>query len=171
MERTYKNIARVRKAHGKKGEVLVHELPGLPFLLEQGATYCLVPPALKRDRFCTVESLREAGDDVLVKFKGYDSIADAEELEGKYVLADTEDLELSLFDIAFDDLIGRSVADTAKGDLGSIVEVMESPAHDIWVVDGPYGEVLIPAVEAIVLDIPEDGAIEVVVPDGLIEGE
>lgn len=169
MKRSYKNIARVVRPHGKNGEVLVRELRGLPFLLQEGESYCLTPPALKRPRWAKVQSLRELADGCAVKFEGYDNIDDAEELRGKTVLADADGLDLGIFDIAYDELVGRSVVDAEHGDLGSITEVMETPAHDVWVVNGAYGEVLIPVVEELVQSIPEEGSILVDLPAGLVE--
>ena len=59
--------------------------------------------------------------------------------------------------------------DRHRGSLGRIVEVMETPANDVWVIDGgPYGEVLIPVVPHVVSAIPQDGPILVQIMDGLI---
>ena len=54
--------------------------------------------------------------------------------------------------------------------LGTIVEIMSAPANDVWVVEGNrYGEVLIPVIEQVVLDLPDQGTISVRVMDGLID--
>lgn len=47
----YKNIARVVKPHGRKGEVLAQPLRGLPSVLEPGMRVALTPPALKARPF------------------------------------------------------------------------------------------------------------------------
>ncbi len=44
------------------------------------------------------------------------------------------------------------------------------PANDVWVVDGPFGEVLLPAVESVVVDATGEGPIRVLAPEGLLEG-
>ena len=130
----------------------------------------LTPPALKRDRFCAVESVTETGDGDLVKFSGIDDLTGAEGVAGCYVLADAADIDLDPLDRAYDDLMGRSVVDERFGDLGSICEIMSTPANDVWVVDGGrYGEVLIPVIEQVVLDLPDEGAISVRCMDGLID--
>lgn len=169
MSSQYKNIARVLRAHGSKGEVIVAELHGLPFLVDKGMRVALTPPALDRDRFVTVESVVDTGDRYLVRFSCSHSIDEAESLAGCYVLASVDDLDLDMLDVAFDDLIGRSVHDERYGIIGSIVEIMETPANDVWVVDGgAYGEVLVPAVEDVVIELPESGPISVKLLDGLI---
>ena len=130
----------------------------------------LTPPALDRDRFTTVESVTNTGDGDLVKFRSIDDLTAAEGIAGCYVLASTDEFELDDLTCAYDDLIDRAVIDERYGELGCIVEVMETPANDVWVVDGGrYGEVLIPVIEQVVFDLPSAGAIRVRVMDGLID--
>ena len=51
------------------------------------------------------------------------------------------------------DLIGLSVR-TVEGDVvGEITEVMEGPAVDCWVVKGPHGEVIFPAIKDVVVSV------------------
>ena len=122
----------------------------------------LTPPALKRDRFCTVVSVTDTGDGDLVSFEGIDDLTAAEGIAGCYVL--------DSLDAAYADLMGREVVDERFGSLGTIVEIMSTPANDVWVVEGDrYGEVLIPVIEQVVLDLPDTGAISVHVMDGLID--
>lgn len=170
MRSQYKNIARVVKPHGRKGEVLAQPLRGLPSVLTPGMRVALTPPALKRDRFCTVVSVTDTGDGDLVSFEGIDDLTAAEGITGCYVLANRDDFELDSLDAAYTDLMGREVVDERFGLLGTIVEIMSTPANDVWVVEGDrYGEVLIPVIEQVVLDLPDAGTISVHVMDGLID--
>lgn len=169
MPAAYKNIARVIRPHGTKGEVLVAPLRGLPLLLEQGMNVCITPPALSRERFSRVEALSQTSDGARVAFSCSHDLDVAETLSGCYILAACEDIELGPLDASFEDLIGRRVVDDRHGELGAIVEVMETPANDVWVVDGSsYGEVLIPVIDEVVAQIPSDGPIFVHVMDGLL---
>lgn len=167
--RSYKNIARVVRPHGKKGELLVQPLRGLPFLLHPGLRVALTPPQLKGDRFRTVKSVNPVGEDALVSFEGIDSIGAAEKMSGCFVLAALDDIDLGPLDVAFDDLVGRHVYDERYGDVGYISEILETPANDVWVVEGDYGEVLLPVIDQVVSSIPHDGPIAVHVLDGLID--
>lgn len=145
-------------------------LRGLPFLIHEGMRVALTPPALDRDRFVRV--LEVSGDDrsPLVSFSCSRSLHDAESLAGCYVLAPVDELDLEPLDVAFNDLLGRTVLDERFGELGRIVEIMETPANDVWVVDGAsYGEVLLPVIEDVVSFIPDQGPIPVRIMDGLIE--
>lgn len=131
----------------------------------------LTPPALDRDRFCTVEALTGDADEARVKFSGIDSIAEAEAVAGCWVLARVDDIDLGPMDVAYDDILGREVVDPRYGELGRVAEVLETPANDVWVVDGgAYGEILLPVIPSVVSEIPESGAIEVTLLDGLVEG-
>ena len=70
----------------------------------------------------------------------------------------------------FDDLLDREVIDGRYGSLGTIQEVLETPANDVWVIDGStYGEVLIPVIDQVIAEIPEEGPIAVTIMDGIID--
>ena len=143
---------------------------GLPLVLSEGLSVALTPPALKRDRWCTVEHLSTGGDGALVSFSGIDYMSDAEAISGCYVLAREDDIELGPLEASVEELSGRAVVDERYGVLGVVRDILELPANDVWVVDGgAYGEVLIPVVEDVIPSIPESGDIAVRIMDGLIE--
>lgn len=157
------------RTHGRMGEVVAQPVRGLPSLLRPGMLVALTPPALDRDRFCTVESVREVADGALVAFSGISDMTASEAIVGCTVLASSSDLDLGALDAPYDELIGRVVVDDRYGEVGSISEVMETPANDVWVVQGRFGEVLVPVIEDVVSEIPRDGDIEVKLLDGLID--
>ena len=130
----------------------------------------LTPPALKRERISIVESLSVAPEGARVRFSCAHDLDEAEGIVGCYVLASCDDFELGRLDSAVGDLLGRSVVDERFGDLGSIVEVMETPANDVWMLDGsPHGEVLVPVIDEVIIELPEEGAITVRIMDGLLD--
>jgi 16S rRNA processing protein RimM len=55
--------------------------------------------------------------------------------------------------------------------LGAISEVLRGPAQDVWVIRGPYGEVMLPAVDEVVLGVSDDAPIEVRAPEGSVSRE
>lgn len=144
-------------------------LRGLPFLLRPGMTVALTPPALKRDRFTQVLDVTDTGAGHLVSFSGISTITDAEEVAGCMVLADEATLELDPLCESIVRLEGRPVIDERYGELGEVVDILEYPANDVWVVRGPRGEVLIPVILDVIDHIPHDGPITVHVMDGLID--
>ena len=167
----YRNIARVIRPHGSKGEVLVAPLRGLPFLVEEGMRAALTPPALKRERFSTVESVRGVTDEgAIVRFSCSRSLGDAEALVGCYLLVSADDIELGPLTAAVDELIGREVVDERFGSLGTVREVMETPANDVWVLNGTaHGEILVPVIPDVIDAIPQAGPIPVHIMDGLLD--
>lgn len=171
MAREYVNIARVEKTVGSKGEVVCVPVRGLPDLLRPGLRVCLTPPALKRERWSTVGRVIPEGAGTRCALSCASGIDEAEGLVGCYLLARRADLDLDGLAAPADELIGRAVEDARLGALGRIEEVMTGPANDVWVVRGPRGEVLIPAVPQIVTDVPEEGPVSCSVPRGLVEGD
>ena len=131
----------------------------------------LVPPALKGDRWHLVTSVSEGGTGQLVSLSGISSMGDAEAVVGTFVLALEDQLppDIALHDAH--DLLGREVLDQGRGNLGSIVEVMTGPANDVWVIDGAYGELLVPVIPTVVTSVPPEGPIVISAPQGLIPEE
>jgi 16S rRNA processing protein RimM len=166
----YRAIARVEKTHGKKGEVVTVPVHGLPPMLREGLEVFPVPPALKGPRSRIVREADEGRTGQLVSLEGVDDINCAASLVGKVLLARIDDLpdDLAMHDV--DALLDREVIDERHGSLGTLDEVMVGPANDVWVVRGAWGEVLIPVVDAVVLDVPAEGALRVRVPEGILDG-
>lgn len=147
--------------------VAVH---GLPPLVREGLEVFVVPPRLKGPRSYVVTHVSEGAHGQLVSLSGVTGINEADGLRGRYFLAREKDLP---DDVALHDaeaLFGREVTDECLGFLGTIEEVMVGPANDVWVIEGPFGEVLVPVVEDVVLEVPDTGAIRVCVPSGLVDG-
>lgn len=170
MAEAYRSIAHVEKTHGRKGEVVVVPARGLPLLLRVGLRVVVVPPRLKGPREFEVLRCADSSSGQLVSLRDVDTIQEASELVGRTVLARVADLpeDLCLHDAQ--SLLGRDVRDVRLGEVGSIVEVMRGPANDVWVVEGSYGEVLIPVVPQVVEGVPKDGEpICVSLPGGLVE--
>lgn len=162
MRERYRCIARVEKSHGKRGEVVAVPVHGLPAVLSQGMDVCVVPPRLKGERWHTVESCAAgAREGALISLSGIRTIDAAKALCGRYLLAREADLPegFDLHDAAR--LVGREVTDEARGLRGHITEVMTGPANDVWVVDLDSGEVLLPVIDQVVSEVPDDGPIEV----------
>ncbi len=131
----------------------------------------LTPPALTRNRFCTVLAVADTGHEWRVSFSGIDDLDAAESVRGCTVLAHADDIELSDLEAAWDELIGRPVIDARYGALGTVTGIIEAPANDVLQVEGPYGEVLIPLIEQAVDKLPAEGPIYTHIMDGLIDAD
>jgi 16S rRNA processing protein RimM len=107
----------------------------------------------------------------LLRLQGLGDINAAQPLVGSEVLMAFADLpELAAEEFYWFELAGMTVTDRVRGDLGTLEEVFTTAAHDVYLVRGPLGEILIPAVEGIVLEIDRDNRrLLVDLPEGLVE--
>jgi 16S rRNA processing protein RimM len=70
------------------------------------------------------------------------------------------------------ELVGLTVRTRAGETLGRVTEVFATGSNDVIVVDGPGGEILLPAVESVLVEVsPERGELRVEVPPGLLDRE
>lgn len=174
MADAFRCIAHIQKTHGRNGEVVAVPAHGLPLALRAGLEVAVVPPRLKGPRWRKVTSCEDSASGQLVALEGVRDLGHASQLVGRSLLARVRDLPRGLLMRDADALLGRAVRDVRRGDLGAIEEVLRGPAQDVWVVRGPYGEVLVPAVEPIVVaSDPEDLAAPLVVdlPRGMVEDD
>ncbi len=67
------------------------------------------------------------------------------------------------------ELEGLKVVDRNRGELGTLEELFTTAAHDIYVVRGRFGEVLIPAVDEFIVEVDRPGGrLLVDLPEGLV---
>ena len=65
-------------------------------------------------------------------------------------------------------LLGLRVLTEEREELGQITEILETGSNDVYVVSGAGGEVLIPALVDVVLEVRlDEGQMIVDLPDGL----
>lgn len=118
-----------------------------------------------------IENVKFFKQFVILKFKGYDIINDIERYKRCPLLVEREDavpLEEDEYFIA--DMIGMKVVTDQGEEFGTLKDVMETGANDVYVIDHPVkGEVLIPAIRECILDVDiEGGQMRIHVMDGLI---
>ena len=138
--------------------------------MSEGMRVVLVPPRLKGPRTFEVLEVDDGPTGSLVRLEGIADIGAAKELVGKTVIVAEDELPEGFALRDRERMLGREVEDVTLGPIGTIEEVLAGPAQDVWVCKGEHGEVLVPVVEAFVLAVPEEGAIVVSLPAGLVEG-
>ena len=94
----------------------------------------------------------------ILKFKGIDNINDIEKYRGKSLMIDREDaVDLDEDEYFIADMIGMKVYTEEGSEFGTLKDVMETGANDVYIIDSPeYGEVLIPAIRECILDVDMD---------------
>ena len=154
--------------HGLRGDLKVRPLSGESTSLDSVKEVTL-RGATMRSLHKVQKAARHKGN-LLIRLEGVTSVERAEEFIGCEVLISHDELAVLPEDeFYWFQLEGLRVDDCQHGDLGKIVEIFTTPAHDILVVRGPRGEVLIPVVDAFILKIDEDAKImHVDLPEGLV---
>jgi 16S rRNA processing protein RimM len=148
-------LGRVARTHGLKGEVSVIPATDLPFSLPEGLEVRFVPPVVGIGAQ-RVESVRPGPKGPLVKLADIHDISTASKLVGATMVTRAED---DPFDRGEEepDPVGLVVTDEERGELGEITDVIVTGANDVWVVHGDrYGEVLIPVIADVVLEVDEE---------------
>jgi 16S rRNA processing protein RimM len=148
-------VGRVLRPHGVRGEVRVEILTGYPERLEQHTSFCLARPA-SPEAVCRypVERSRLHQHMLLLKLGGCDDRNAAEALRGMLVQIPVEEAApLEEGEYYLYQLVGVQVETEDGEQLGQVTEVLETGANDVYVVQGPRGEVLLPAIEDAVLEL------------------
>ncbi|MBD1400161.1 ribosome maturation factor RimM [Pelovirga terrestris] len=163
------HVADVVGTHGLRGDLKVRCHSGDPDVLLALAEIALETPG---HGLVVAQVIRQTPHKgvVLLRLKGYEAIALAEPLVGSKVKIPESALpELDEDEYYWDELVGLQVIDRHYGDLGRLVRMFTTAAHDTYVVEGGYGEVLIPAVKEFIVEIDlKQNSIEVDLPAGLV---
>lgn len=162
-------IGEILAPHGIAGEVKVKPLGSFPERFRIG----LKVRISGRDGIFRVNGVRWRGKTLLLKLSEVNDRDDAEQLRGARLLV-TPDERFPLPDYVYyvDDLIGTTVKLSSGERLGVLMDVMENPANDLFVVQLDTGQqALIPGVrEFITVDLAAKEIIVNPIP-GLIPGE
>lgn len=168
MDAPFVAVARVIKTHGLQGEVAVKTLSDLPFALLIGTEMWAVPPVAGLGSL-RLSAFREGPKGPLLTLDGVHSINEARSLAGSTLLVRAQALPEDWEEDVFDP-VGYAVADADRGALGTITDVIHTGANDVWVIDGPLGQVLVPVIDDVVVAIDEEAeTIDVVLLPGLLD--
>jgi len=175
-------LARLVRPQGRHGELISELLTDFPERFHQRRRLYLIPPAQvgTRPREVELENFWFLRSRIILKFKGIDSINEAEAIRGYTVAIPAEErAPLEPGSVYAGDLLGCHVIDLNHGslDVGEIVDLDRgsSASTELLVVRrrglrGPDREALIPLVrEYLVLMDPEHRRVEMRLPDGLLE--
>ncbi|MCF2683058.1 ribosome maturation factor RimM [Faecalicatena contorta] len=108
---------------------------------------------------------------VILKFKGFDNINDIERYKRCPILVERCDaVELEEDEYFIADMIGMAVETEDGKEFGTLKDVIETGANDVYVIDSAeHGEVLVPAIKECILDVNiEEGKMKIHLMDGLV---
>ncbi len=126
----------------------------------------------REEKLLEIEGVKFFKNLVILKFKGYDNINDIEKYKGcsLYVTrANAVRLRRNEYFVA--DLIGMEVFLEDGSFFGTLKDVMETGANDVYVMETADGrEVLVPAIKDCILKVePEEGRMEIHLLPGLMD--
>lgn len=163
-------VGRITKSVGIKGEVRVAMLTDSPDRFAKlNAVWC------GRDETTAVRysilSMRMEPSAVVLQLKEVDSRTLADEHRGEYLFVEVKDTVRPKKGSYFiHDIIGMKVMTEAGEMVGSVRDVMELPANDVWVVSSGAKEFLIPATKEVIRVVDLNGRTVVIRPlEGMLE--
>lgn len=173
MNPSYLVLGEVLRPHGIRGELRIRLLTDYPERIAKLKTvYLADKPEPETVVPYEVQGMRMNGDYGLLRLKGITTREEADRLRALYLLVDLPNaVPLEEGEFYLYQLIGMKV-ETVEGEaIGTLVEVLETRANDVYIVDSPnYGEVLIPVTpETIVKTDVEAGKVIVSLPEGLLQ--
>ena len=165
----YLRVGVISSTHGLKGEVKVFPTTDDPerfrklkkVYLDTGKDYM----PLK------VTDIKFFKNQVILKFQEFQDINEIEKYRGKDLLIDREQaVPLAENENFIVDLIDMDVYDEEEKRLGTLTDVLQTGANDVYVVETDEGkEILLPAIPSCILDVDVEAAKMIVrIPEGLL---
>jgi 16S rRNA processing protein RimM len=150
-EPLYLVVGFLRRPHGVRGEIIMDLHTDFPERLKAGRKL-FVGENHKR---LVLQGVRSHGDAVLIKFRGTDTPEDAGQFRNQWVYVKTTAVpRLPEGQIYQHELFGMSVVDEDDKPLGTLTEIIETGANDVYVVKDDSGkELLLPVIPSVILDI------------------
>ena len=108
---------------------------------------------------------------VILKFQEFQDINEIEKYRGRDLLIDREQaVPLAENENFIVDLIDMDVYDEEEKRLGTLTDVLQTGANDVYVVETDEGkEILLPAIPSCILDVDVEAAKMIVrIPEGLL---
>jgi 16S rRNA processing protein RimM len=161
-------IGRIARAHGNKGQVIVNPDTDFPDDRFRVGARVLVGAA---EEPRTLTSVRFQQGRPIVGFAGVETMDDAEALAGAELKVPADELATLPEGTYYrHDLVGCEVQDTDGRLIGRVTAVEGPMEASRLVVDAPHGEVLIPLVADICVEVaPAEKRIRIQAPEGLLE--
>ncbi len=155
----YLVIGRVTGAWGTKGELKVQVLTDFAQRFSPGADVFI-----QGQRFA-IEGSHQQGKSWVIKLSSIDDVEAAAALRGRELEVPRESgFRLPPGQYYWFQIVGLQVYTTQGEHVGEVVQVLPNPANDCYLVRGQRGEVLVPAVEDVVISIDLDNGKLVIEP-------
>ena len=142
-------VGLVLGVHGSQGQVRVRVHSDAPHRFDPGQTIYWEDTPLR-----ITETLSRPPNRVILRFEGINSPAAARPLFGQWLTVPRDAVDtLPEGEYFHFQLIGLRVITVEGEALGEVSEIIETGSNDVYVVNGPAGQVLIPAIASVVQQV------------------
>jgi 16S rRNA processing protein RimM len=157
-------VGRVLSTRGLRGELKIEPLTGKADYFTAGRTLWIATTSYE------IEASRRQKGLVLLKLSGVDSVEAAEALRGRLLsLPESELAPLADGEYYAHEIVGLEVYDGEGVRLGKVVDLFPTGSNDVYVVDGPRGELLLPAIDDVIIEVDvAGGRMTVSLMDGML---
>lgn len=159
----------ITSTHGVRGEVKVFPTTDDPARFKKLKKVLL--DTGKETLPLEIQNVKFFKQFVIVKFKGIDHINDIERYKRCPLLVERADaVPLGEDEYFIADMLGMEVVTEDGTVFGTLKDVMETGANDVYVIDSrEHGEVLVPAIRECIEEVDiEEGRMKIHLMDGLI---
>jgi 16S rRNA processing protein RimM len=172
MEKNLFPIGRVVKPHGVRGKVKVEYFGEDLHRFSLYREIFIEDEKGKPEPYEVLEAVPQPPR-LILRLKGIEKIEEAEPLIGKGILIEKEALlKLGEGEYYWMDILGMKVETQEGKRIGKVRKIFPTGAHDVYVVEGKRGEILLPATEEVIQSIDlKRGVMKVVRMEGLWEDE
>lgn len=160
----------ITSTHGVRGEVKVYPTTDDPRRFRRLKEVVLDTGRKKIN--LEIEGVKFFKQFVILKFKGLDNINDIEKYRQKSLYVTRKNaVRLQRDEYFIADLIGLKVQDEDGTELGTVKDVIETSANDVYEVEMADGRsLLLPAIKQCILNVDvENGMMQVHVLEGLLD--
>lgn len=165
-------VGRILGTHGIKGQLRLHSYSGNLESLQAAKDVYLRSPAGVDQKVLLKRAAYHSGK-ILLTLDGFNSIEQVQDLTGCELYLHRDQLPAPDTDEYYwQDLLGMSVVTTEDQALGTIMDILETGANDVYLVrDAETGrEYLIPAISQVVISVSVASKTMVITPlEGLLD--
>lgn len=164
-------IGKITNTHGIKGEVKVKQITDFIERFDEGSIIYVIDHNNNAQPL-EIDGFRTQHNNLLIHFKGYDSIEDVEDFKGLLLKIKQEQLtDLPENEFYYYEIIGCTVWTTDEDEIGMIDHILSPGANDVWVVKNAANkEVLIPYIQDVVKEVDVENKRVIIEPmEGLLE--
>ena len=168
-EPVYLAVGKLRRPHGIRGEMVMEVLNDFPERFRPGAVVYVGPRRLP----LTIRSVRPFQDMLLIAFEGYNDRDQVSIFRNHLVTVPAHEAPpLEEGEYYYHELLGLRVFTEEGQLLGTLVEILETGANEVYIVEPEGGgpEILLPAIEEVILAVDlEARTMTVHLLDGLLD--